>query len=152
MEIVVIIVSMIPIFELRGGIPVAFILKLAWWKAFIFAIIGNLIPIPLILLLLDPISKYIRKAKFMDRFFEWLFTRSRKKTESDIMKYGLFFGLMIFVAIPLPATGAWTGALAAFVLGMKFRYAMPSIALGVLIAGVVVSIVTYGTATVIRML
>jgi len=147
---VVLIVSMLPIFELRGGIPCGFVLQLVWWKTYLMAILGNLIPIVPVLFLLDPISSALRRRMAVaDRFFEWLFTRTRRKTESGIRKYGLFFGLMIFVAIPLPATGAWTGCVAAFLFGMKFRSSFPSIALGVLIASIVVTIITYGAATVI---
>jgi len=150
-EIVIIIVSMLPIFELRGGIPVGFVLRLVWWKTYIFAVLGNMIPIIPVLLFLDPISNWLRKRiELADRFFEWLFTRSRRKAEAGILKYGIFFGLMLFVAIPLPVTGAWTGAVAAFLFGMKFRHALLSITFGVLIAGVVVSIVTYGAATVLK--
>lgn len=152
-DLVVLIISMIPIFELRGGIPAGLLLEVTWWKAFLIAVLGNLIPIPFILLFLEPLSVWLRsRSRFADRFFDWLFTRTQRKTESSVLKYGLFFGLMIFVAIPLPATGGWTGSIAAFLLGMKNGQAFLAIAMGVLIAGIVVSILTYGTATVMSFL
>ena len=150
-ELVVLIVSMLPIFELRGGIPCGFLLQLVWWKTYLFAVLGNLIPVIPILLLLEPISNWLRRhISIADRFFVWLFARTRKRTEANIMKYGAFVGLMIFVAIPLPVTGAWTGCAAAFIFGIKFRISFPAILLGVLIASIIVSIATYGTATVLR--
>lgn len=149
-EIIVLIISMLPIFELRGGIPVGFILKIAWWKTYLIAVFGNLILIPPVLFFLDPVSNALRsRMKLADRFFEWLFARTRRKTEAGLRRYGLFLGLMFFVSIPLPVTGAWTGCVAAFIFGIKFRYAFPSISLGVLIASIIVSILTYGASTVI---
>lgn len=86
-----------------------------------------------------------------DRFFEWLFARTRRKGEVRMRKYGIFVGLMLFVAVPLPVTGAWTGCAAAFLFGVKFRYSLLAVMLGVLIAGLIVSILTYGTATVVNL-
>lgn len=151
-EWIVIIVSMLPIFELRGGIPCGFLLNLAWWKTYLLSVLGNIIPVVPILLLLEPISNWLRsRVKSMDRFFEWLFARTRKRTEGNIRKYGVFLGLMLFVAIPFPLTGAWTGCIAAFIFGIKFRLSLPAVLLGVLIASIVVSMVTYGTATVLSL-
>ena len=151
-EAAVLVVSMLPIFELRGGIPVGFLLGLTWWKVYIMAVLGNLIPVVPILLLLDPVSNWLRRhMSLADRFFEWLFKRTRRKTEAGLKKYGIFFGLMLFVAIPLPVTGAWTGCVAAFLFGVKFRYSFPAVLSGVLIASVIVTIATYGTATVLRL-
>ncbi|MBD3180793.1 ligand-binding protein SH3 [Candidatus Poribacteria bacterium] len=151
-ELVVLIVSTLPIFELRGGIPVGLLLGLEWWRTYIMAVLGNLIPVVPILLLLEPVSYWMRRhLKATDQFFEWLFSRTRRKTEAGIRKYGIFFGLTLFVAIPLPVTGAWTGCVAAFLFGVKFKYSFPAIILGVLTASLVVSMATYGTATVIRL-
>ena len=109
-----------------------------------------MIPVVPLLLFLDPVSSWLRRrAALADKFFEWLFARTRRRTEAGIQKYGIFFGLMIFVAIPLPVTGAWTGCAAAFLFGIKFRYSLPAVLAGVLIASIIVSIVTYGAATVI---
>ena len=149
-ELVVLIVSMLPIFELRGGIPCGVLLNLVWWKTYFMAVLGNMIPVAPLLLFLDPVSRWFRRhIKLADRFFEWLFARSRRKGEVRMRKYGIFIGLMLFVAIPLPVTGAWTGCAAAFIFGVKFRLSFPAVLAGVLIASLVVSIVTYGTATVI---
>jgi len=150
--VVVLVVSMLPIFELRGGIPCGFVLNLVWWKTYLMAVLGNLVPVVPILLFIDPVSNWLRRhIESADKFFEWLFSRTRRKTEAGIRRYGIFFGLMVFVAIPLPVTGAWTGCIAAFLFGIKFRYSLPAIVLGVLIASIIVSIVTYGTATVIEL-
>ena len=152
-EVVVLIVSTLPIFELRGGIPCGFALGLVWWKTYIMAVLGNLIPVVPLLLFLDPVSKWLRRhISLADRFFERLFARTRRKGEARMRKYGIFIGLMLFVAIPLPVTGAWTGCAAAFLFGVKFRYSFPAVVAGVLIASLIVSVITYGTATVMELL
>ena len=151
-EVVVLIVSILPIFELRGGIPCGLLLKLVWWKTYLMAVLGNMIPVVPLLLFLDPVSNVFRhRITLADKFFEWLFARTRRRTEAGIQKYGIFFGLMIFVAIPLPVTGAWTGCVAAFIFGIRFRYSLPAVLAGVLIASIVVSIATYGTAAVVKL-
>jgi uncharacterized membrane protein len=143
---------MLPIFELRGGIPCGLLLKLVWWKTYLMAVLGNMVPVVPLLLFLDPVSNGLRRRiALADRFFEWLFARTRRKTEAGLQKYGIFFGLMIFVAIPLPVTGAWTGCAAAFIFGIKFRHSLPAVLAGVLIASIIVSIATYGAATVVRL-
>jgi len=107
------------------------------------AVLGNMVPVVPLLLFLDPVSNGLRhRIGLADRFFEWLFARTRRKTEAGLRKYGVFFGLMIFVAIPLPVTGAWTGCVAAFIFGIRFRYSLPAVLAGVLIAGIIVSIAT----------
>jgi uncharacterized membrane protein len=152
-ELIILIISTLPIFELRGGIPCGLALNLVWWKTYIMAVLGNMIPVVPLLLFLEPISNWLRRhVAASDRFFQWLFARTRRKTEAGIRKYGVFIGLMVFVAIPLPVTGAWTGSIAAFLFGIKFRYSLPAILMGVLIASIVVSILTYGTATVIKLM
>ena len=151
-EVTILIISMLPIFELRGGIPCGFALNLVWWKTYLMSVLGNMIPVVPLLLFLDPVSNWLRRRVDMaDSFFEWLFARTRRKTEAGIRKYGIFFGLMVFVAIPLPITGAWTGCVAAFLFGIKFRYSFPAVFMGVLIASVIVSLLTYGTAAVLKL-
>lgn len=148
-EIVVLIISMLPIFELRGGIPLGAFLELVWWKTYLMAVLGNLIPVVPLLLFLNPVSNWLKRhISLADRFFEWLFARTRRRTEARMRKYGIFLGLMLFVAIPLPVTGAWTGCAAAFLFGVKFRYSFPAVMAGVLIASIIVSILTYGAATI----
>ena len=151
-EVIIFLFAMMPIFELRGAIPVAAIfgVNIAIWKIYLIAVIGNMIPVLPILLLLEPVSNFLsERSKSFDRFFEWLFNRTRRRVESKIEKYGAL-GLIVFVAIPLPVTGAWTGCIAAFLFGIRLRYAFPAILAGVMIAGVIVSIVTYGASSVFR--
>jgi len=137
-ELVVLLVAMLPIIELRGAIPIGInFYHLVWYRAVIIAIIGNMIPIFLILFLLDKISILLSKIRFFAKFFAWLFTRTRRK--SKIIEEYETIGLMIFVAIPLPMTGAWTGAVAAFLLGLRYLDAILAIFFGVLIAAVVVT-------------
>ena len=151
-ELVVLIVSMLPIFELRGGIPCGVLLNLVWWKTYLMAVLGNMIPVAPLLLFLNPVSSWLRRhLTLADRFFEWLFARTRRKGEARMRRYGIFVGLMLFVAIPLPVTGAWTGCAAAFIFGVRFRLSFPAVLAGVFIASLVVSILTYGAATVIEL-
>ena len=98
---------------------------------------GNLLPIPFLLLLLEPVSEQLRKVGFLDRIMDWVFERTRRKGGA-VEKYGPW-GLVLVVAIPLPGTGAWTGSILAYLMGMPFKRAFPPIALGVLIAGVIVT-------------
>ena len=141
-ELVVIITSALPILELRGGIPVAMTLfDLTWYYAFLLAIIGNLLPVPFILLFLDAATRILSRVRFFDRILNWLFERTRRRGKI-IQKYKRV-GLILFVAIPLPVTGAWTGSLAAVLFGVKFKHAFLSILIGVLIAGAIVTCLSY---------
>ena len=135
-EVVVGVISALPVVELRGAVPVGMTsFKMPWWKALLIAVAGNMIPVPFIIWLLGPISRASMKTRGGKRFFDWLFARTRKKT-AEIEKYETL-GLAIFVAIPLPATGAWTGAMAAWMLGMSWKHSLLSILLGVVIAGLI---------------
>ncbi|MBP7217087.1 MAG: small multi-drug export protein [Candidatus Omnitrophica bacterium] len=137
-EYAVMIVGALPISELRGAIP----LGLAWGmplvKASVLAVIGNLIPIIPGLFLFEPVANALRKFKIWSRFFDWLFERTRKKA-GTIEKYEAL-GLALFVAIPLPMTGAWSGIIAATLFKIKFRYAFLAISAGVIIAGLIVAL------------
>ena len=136
--------SALPIAELRGAIPIALtIYKMPVFSAYIFAVLGNIVPAIFLLLFLKPFSEYLRQLYYFDIFFEWLFKRTRRNTEKKFEKYGALF-LLFFVAIPLPVTGAWTGSAAAFVLGIRFWFAFPAIAGGVMIAGVIVTLASLG--------
>jgi len=138
-EVVVVLIAALPIVELRGAVPVAHhVFHMGLVQSFVLSVVGNLLPVPFILLLLGPVSNVLRKIKLFDRFFEWLFARTRRRTES-IQRYQEL-GLIIFIAIPLPATGAWTGALAAFLFGLRFWRSMACVVAGVSIAGVIVSV------------
>ncbi len=126
-----------PIWELRGSIPVGMLaMHLPWPGVFITSLLGNIFPVPFILLFLDPISKLLTRIKLLERLLNWVLQRTRRQS-SLVEKYERI-GLMLFVAVPLPGTGAWTGALIAFLLGMSLKKAFWPIALGVFIAGVIV--------------
>ncbi len=141
-ELTIFIVSMLPIFELRGGMIAAKMLDVELIKAFIICYLGNMLPIPFILLLIKQIFKFLRRFKP----FEKLITKFEGKAEKNREKImrGKQWGLFIFVAIPLPGTGGWMGALMASLLDIRFKKALPIIALGVFVAGVIMSLVVYG--------
>jgi uncharacterized membrane protein len=131
-------VSALPLVELRASIPLLIIAyDVPWYWALLVCFVGNLLPIPFLLLLLEPVSEQLRKVGFLDRIMDWVFERTRRKGGA-VEKYGPW-GLVLVVAIPLPGTGAWTGSILAYLMGMPFKRAFPPIALGVLIAGVVVT-------------
>lgn len=134
-ELLVFVISLFPIIELRGAIPVGFVLDMNPWVLYILAVVGNLLPIPFILLLIRPIVQWFLKTKYFRRFGLWLEAKVEKH-KHKVEKYE-FWGLCLFVAIPLPGTGAWTGALIAAFLGMRLKKALPPIILGVLIAGLI---------------
>lgn len=136
------IVSAVPVIELRAGIPIGVALGLDIKSAVVAAIIGNLIPVPFVLLLLRKIFNLLKKSPKIEPMILWLENRAHTKSES-VQKYS-WLGLCLLVAIPLPGTGAWTGALVASVLEMDPRRAIWPIALGVCIAAVIVTLVTYG--------
>lgn len=145
-EIIVMLISMLPLTELRGAIPVAIgIYKMSIWSALLWSILGNIIPIVFIILGLDLlINKFlIHRIYFFNRFLTWLFERTRRNHSKKFERWKEW-ALVIFVAIPLPGTGAWAGAVAAFVFGIPIKRAVPLISLGVLIAGVIVTLVTIG--------
>ena len=138
---IVLIISMLPIIELRGSIPVAvLLLQLPWPEAVALSVIGNMLPIPLVLLLMDWFFNLISKNNHGARLTEWLFARTRRKGKS-IEKYEEL-GLAIFVGIPLPGTGAWTGAFAANIFGLNFWKSLLFILVGVLLAAGLVTPLT----------
>ena len=140
---VTLIVAMIPVIELRGAIPLGVGLGLSHFDAMWVSMVGNMLPVPFIILFIRPIFKWMtRKSEKLGRVVEKLEARAEGKWDK-VHKYQ-FFGLAIFVGIPLPGTGAWTGALIAAVMDMRMRSALPSIALGVVMAGLLVTGITYG--------
>ena len=143
-ELCVFFCSMLPIIELRGAIPMAYAMGLSWWQAYLISVVGNLLPVPFILLMINAIIKWMSasKVKIFNKIATFLLERVEKKREK-IEKYS-FWGLCLFIAIPLPVTGAWTGSLVAAVIGMKPWKAFLSALLGVLIAGAVVTLIVYG--------
>ena len=143
-ELIVFVISLFPVLELRGGLIAASILGIEWWRAFIFCFVGNMLPIPFILLFIRKIFDLMRKWEPFKKIVEKLENKAEKH-RGKIDKYELW-GLLILVAIPLPGTGAWTGALVAALMDIRIRRAFPIIALGVLIAGIIVGSLSYGIA------
>ncbi len=141
-EIVVFIISMIPILELRGGLIVSKLLQVPITTAIPFCIVGNIIPIPFILLFIKQIFKLLKKVKLFRGIIEKLETRAMSK--SDNIKRYEFWGLVLFVGIPLPGTGAWTGSLIAALLDVDFKKAILAELLGIAIATVIMSFLSYG--------
>jgi len=138
------IVAALPISEVRGAIPLAVgVYGFSPLEAYLISVLGNLLPIAPLLLFLGPVSDFLRRFSLGDRFFTWLFSRTRRKYIQDHENFGLT-ALAIFVAVPLPMTGAWTGCAIAFLLGFRFWPAFAAIAAGVLIAGVVVTAAVVG--------
>jgi len=145
-EWAVLVMSMLPVAELRLAIPIGLtVYKLSIITTFIYAVIGNMIPVIFILYFIDPVSKFLMKhSRLFDKFFTWLFERTKIKFEKKSVKYGGIVALILFVAIPLPVTGAWTGSLAAWLFQIPKKYAIPAIISGVLIAGIIVTLLTTG--------
>ena len=145
------VLAMLPVSELRGAMIFAAspLGDIPLQEALPISLVGNLIPVLPILLLLDPLSRYGSRFSLGERFFNWVFERARSKSEK--VKRFETFGLVLFVSIPLPVTGAWTGAAVAFVLGIRTRNAFLAITAGVMIAGIVMSVVAYGTAALLRL-
>jgi uncharacterized membrane protein len=137
-EAIIVIISALPVVELRLALPIAInVFHMAWYKAYCLAVIGNMLPVPILLLFLDSLAKVVGRAEMGRRVVNWVFERTRRQGKR-IERYEKI-GLTLFVAIPLPVTGAWTGSIAAFLLGLKFRYAFLSILVGVIIAGAIVT-------------
>lgn len=137
--------AMTPIGELRASIPLGLsVLHQHWLIVYVVSVIGNMIPPIFILWLFPRVSDWLMAhSKLMNKFLSWLFERTRRKAQNKIKKYG-DLALIIFVAIPLPNTGAWTGALAAWLFGIPMKRALLNVFYGVLIAGVLVTIITTG--------
>lgn len=140
----VVICSMIPIIELRGAIPLGAALGLPWWQNYLFAVLGNMLPVPFILLFIKKIIAWMctSRVKFFNKVGSWL-TNKAEKNRAKIEKYS-FWGVCLFVAIPLPITGAWTGSLVAATIDMKPYRAFLSCLFGVMLAGVIMTLASYG--------
>lgn len=134
---IVFLTAMLPVSELRGAIPLGFALGLPRQEIIFLSFLGNFLPVPFILILLEPLSRKLRRFRFWKRFFDWLFSRTQKR--ANIVERYEFWGLVIFVGIPLPMTGAWTGAIAASLIGIRFIKAALAITLGVVMAGIAVT-------------
>lgn len=147
-ELCVFFCSMIPIIELRGAIPLGAALGLPWWVSYLLSVVGNMLPVPIILLFVKAVITWMSKSKvnFFNKVADFLYKRVEKRRDK-IEKYS-FWGVCLFVAVPLPVTGAWTGSLVAAMIDMKFWKALVSCLFGVMIAGVVMTAVSYGVLAV----
>lgn len=141
-ELVTFIVSLFPILECRGGIIVGRLLGLPLVSTIVVSVIGNILPIPFILLFIKKIFKWLRPTKLMGPIVTKLEEKAMKK--SDALEKGEFIGLLLFVGIPLPGTGAWTGALIASLLGIDIKKASVAILIGIAMATTIVSLIMYG--------
>lgn len=134
--------AMLPILEIRGAIPVGVASGLDPWLAFAVGFVGNMLPIPILILLTRKVIEWLKKHNMLVKLTAWLENKGSKGAQK-VQRYS-FWGLFILVAIPLPGTGAWTGALVASLLDMRLKRALPAIAMGVAVAGLIVLLVTYG--------
>ena len=140
--ILILFTSALPYLELRGAIPMALYLGAQPWEAFFLGVAGNLLPIVPIMLVLSFLSRWSHKYNLFYHLLQWILRSTAMQLEK-IIRYG-FFGLTIFVAIPLPMTGVWTGAAIAHLLGIRKRRAVPALALGTVIAGIIVTLAALG--------
>lgn len=141
-ELSVLICAMIPIIELRGAIPLGAALDIHPLLNYLLAVVGNLLPVPFILLFIRKILDWMGNVRCFEKLVKWLRAKA-EKGRGKVEKYAVI-GLAIFVAVPLPGTGAWTGSLVAALMGMRFPKAMISVVAGVLCAGVIVTLISYG--------
>jgi len=150
-ELVTVLVAALPVSELRGSIPLALgVFHFPVEKAFFLSIIGNLIPVLPLLLFLESVSKWLSmRFNWAEKFFSWLFARTKRRSKL-VEKYGAI-GLIFFVAIPLPITGAWTGSIIAWLLNLKRRRSFLAISLGLIIAGIIITLVATGIITVLKL-
>ena len=139
-------VSMVPLIELRGAIPYGVAFDLPLWLTFAIAIVGNMLPVPIIYFFARKVLVWGSDKKFIGKFFTWCLEKGEKAGKKLQAKAGrgLFWALLLFVGIPLPGTGAWTGSLVAITLGLSLKKAFPPIALGVVGAGLIMMLGSYG--------
>ena len=151
-ELGVFICSMIPVIELRGGIPLGAALGLPWWESYLLAVAGNMVPVPIILLFVRKFISWMSasKVRFFNKIASFL-DRKAEKNRGKIEKYA-FWGICLFVAVPLPITGAWTGALVCATIGEKVWRALVSCFIGVCIAGVIMTLASYGVVAALNFL
>lgn len=144
-ELKVLFVSMLPIIELRGAIPVGMAMGMSVRHAFITCFIGSLIPVPILLFGIRPVFKWFKQTNLFNKMIHKLIHRTLNRSYY-VEKYG-FWGLLLFVAIPLPGTGVWSGTLVAVLLDVRFKVAFPAIVLGNLIAGILIMFLSQGAFT-----
>ncbi len=141
-ELYVLLISMLPFFELRGSIPIGIAMDMSFWKVWTISIIGNLFPILPILILFQPISQFFIRFQWYRNLYQWFYRRTMKKGKDKLEKYGAM-GLFLFTAIPLPTTGAWTAAFLASFFRIRIQYAFTAISMGVIVAGSLVAIFSH---------
>jgi uncharacterized membrane protein len=133
---------MVPIIELRGAIPMGAALDIPFHINYLVSVVGNMIPVPFILLFIRHVLHWMKKVPKLDKIALWIENKA-DKNKAKVLKYATF-GLYVFVALPLPGTGAWTGALVAAMLDMRMKKSIPAILLGVMTAGVIMTLASYG--------
>ncbi|MCM8772933.1 MAG: small multi-drug export protein [Candidatus Omnitrophica bacterium] len=138
----ILLISMLPISELRGAIPYGLKKMIPFWTVFFISIIGNLLPVIPLYFLLEKILKFLEKFKYGKKFSNYIILRTKKK--SKIVEIYKTLGLLVFVGIPLPMTGAWTGTIASVIFKLSFKSYIIGIVGGVLLAGIIVSLITFG--------
>ena len=141
-EGIVVVLGALPVSELRGAIPAAIAFGFSPLKAYVLGYLGNMIPVIPILFLFEPLSEKLRHIGIFKKFFDWLTDRTKRK--AALVEKFEFLGLILFVAIPLPITGAWTGCVAATLFKLRFRYALVAIMIGVALAGIIVLSLSMG--------
>lgn len=141
-ELVAFLISLCPVLECRGGMIAARLMEMDFFKAFAICYIGNMLPIPFIILFIRKIFDFLRRFNFFAKIIDKL-ERKTEKNKDKVLRYEAW-GLLLFVAIPFPGTGGWTGALMAALLDIRMKKSLPIIAVGVLIAGFIMSGLTYG--------
>lgn len=146
-ELTVMLTAALPVIELKGAIPVGMSLGLSPFHAAILSFIGSMVPVPIILFCVRPIFNYLRNTRAFRNIINRITDKSINKG-SKVQKYGAW-GLLLFVAIPLPGTGVWTGSLIASLLDMRFKWAFPAIFVGNLIAGIFIMLLSHGAVSVI---
>lgn len=145
-------VSMVPLFELRGGVPIAVGMGLNYWTALLVCVVGNMLPVPVIYLFARKVLLWGCDKKYIGKFFTYCIEKGERggeKLKAKAGKNGLFVALMLFVGIPLPGTGAWTGTLAASFLNMGFKETTKAVILGVVLAGLIMGLASTGLFAVI---
>lgn len=152
--LIVFLVSMVPIIELRGAVPIGTGMGLPWIPTLIVSVIGNMVPVPFIYFFARKVLEWGKDKKYIGKFFTWCLKKGHSGGEKLQAKAGrgLFFALLLFVGIPLPGTGAWTGILAASLLDMGFKRSVVAVILGVILAGLIMTLISVGAFSAITSL
>ena len=152
--LIVFLVSMVPIIELRGAVPIGTGMGLPWIPTLIVSVIGNMVPVPFIYFFARKVLEWGKDKKYIGKFFTWCLKKGHSGGEKLQAKAGrgLFFALLLFVGVPLPGTGAWTGILAASLLDMGFKKSVVAVILGVILAGLIMTLISVGAFSAITSL